>query len=162
MKAACIWDGLAHILSNLTCNKRNMAFSPQASINKEGGGGGCWIGLHQQCLVTFNLICKPQTCTTAMLMQTECMSGNAEPDLWPCTADSYRGRYTAEGPLMTRFSQDAQKRPRTGLYLGSSTAPQSSASDVLLPPRFHLSNPKNATKVYFHHQHRRLSVTRSA
>lgn len=40
MKAACIWDGLAHILSNLTCNKRNMAFSPQASINKEGGVGG--------------------------------------------------------------------------------------------------------------------------
>lgn len=34
MKAACIWDVLAHILSNLTCNKRNMEFSPQVSISK--------------------------------------------------------------------------------------------------------------------------------
>lgn len=34
MKAACIWDVLAHILSNSTCNKRNMEFSPQVSINK--------------------------------------------------------------------------------------------------------------------------------
>lgn len=34
MKAACIWDVLAHILSSSTCNKRNMEFSPQVSINK--------------------------------------------------------------------------------------------------------------------------------
>lgn len=39
MKAACMWDVLTHILSNSTCNKRNMEFSPQVSINKTNVSG---------------------------------------------------------------------------------------------------------------------------
>lgn len=43
MKDACIWDVLGRILSKSTCNKRNMEFSPQVSINKQ-----MWNTLHIQ------------------------------------------------------------------------------------------------------------------
>lgn len=93
-----------------------------------------------------------------MLMQTECTHGNAERDLRPCWDDSYRGRYTAEGPLMTRFPRTLKNCPQTGLCLGLNIAPWSSDSDVLLHRSFHFPELKNAASVNVRPQRHRLFV----